>query len=56
MEEAIRLREEILRLQKAILEHQRQLLLLQQNCAHSFREGLLARTCEKCLLTESLYY
>lgn len=56
MEEAARLREEILRLQEAIREHRRQLLMLQQSCAHKFKEDRLARTCVKCLLTESLYY
>ncbi|WP_169791940.1 hypothetical protein [Brevibacillus choshinensis] len=56
MDEAIRLREEIRRLQESIQEHHHQLLSLQQSCAHQFQESTLARTCVKCLFTESLYY
>lgn len=56
MEEALRLREEIARLREEVQEHQRQLLALQKSCTHQFQESPLARTCVKCLLTESLYY
>ncbi|WP_312115012.1 hypothetical protein [Brevibacillus reuszeri] len=56
MSESIRLREEISRLQSELEKHQKLLHQLQKKCVHDFQVTVLARTCTKCLRTESLYY
>lgn len=56
MKEALRLRAEIARLEVELERLKRQLHLLQNECEHEFIETPLARTCTKCLQTESLYY
>ncbi|WP_198159917.1 hypothetical protein [Brevibacillus parabrevis] len=56
MNEALRLRAEIARLEVDLESLKRQLFHLQKQCAHEFVETSLARTCSKCLQTESLYY
>jgi hypothetical protein len=56
MEEALFLVKEIERLQAAMEDCQKRLSALQKACDHQFAETVLARTCVKCLLSESLYY
>ncbi|MGN7470298.1 hypothetical protein [Brevibacillus sp. SAFN-007a] len=56
MNEALQLRAEIARLEADLEQRKRELRLLQKECEHEFVETPLARTCAKCLQTESLYY
>ncbi|GED24399.1 hypothetical protein BAG01nite_05010 [Brevibacillus agri] len=56
MNDVLQLRKEIARLEVDLERLKRQLAHLQKACAHEFVETPLARTCAKCLQTESLYY
>lgn len=53
---ALEIREDIKQLELKLSKKKKALRTLQQNCEHYFIEHGLVRTCQKCLLKESIYY